>query len=991
MADLPATGAPSVGGSMSNELPVASNIVIRAASDEMLQGAEQVPQALETAPVSQPGVRKRKSAASSQRNKATSNDDKAGTRAKSGCYTCRIRRKKCDERTNENGACETCVRLRLQCLGFGPKRPEWLRSQANVTDLRNRIKDFLASQGMIKGHANNRGPGIPELDGVGTSSGSAQNPNLGFEVLPQPVTPALTLGGADTGDIGGPSTAGPALDGTGYRTIQLSSVRDKSPSVVTLDPALAGSHEDDHNGYPQDSPCPNNEAYREQQPFLWLGPSNFTPQLPTRASASTPLPTLILHPDDLIAMDDDDDPEPLLFTHSNVTVQRHPQSADVQALIRRTPIPAPALFGTANDFLGAYKSQLLNLQFLMGDPTAVHSIILHTLEEHRPTAEAAMLLAKIAFVKTRRSEIRNVLQEVKDIGDGLEGCFNALTPTHRPVPRSEAILALMAVSVLLFAGGQYFPAGRPSPSGGMFSPPSSPSSNGLSFLPWIDTLLRYAKQVLRFGYPHSLSNFQSNPSDLRTAFHTTLDSTDRFIILTSIWFDTVSSITSQEAPLLGEITDALMNPSAAPNSQIRSQHFQMQPSGIGLGLHVDIPPSSRSVHSGASDYGNSFGRGVPQYGGSQAPYTPSPVDIFHQQNGSYMRPMMTPSQQVQDHNYSPVIPPFMPAAVAPASSSATPYNAMSGYRDHYPTPPHSDRPLPFSQPSSPNPQQGYHAQNVHHHAMSMQTPMYVEAWTSGAAASSPTPTAPSPPPEIQPEDIMGASSLSLWTIAQTSLLELRRRKNDPPLDNMQLVTEGQHLLSLLATERPSSPPNSHFLHIEDGGRWSMKREREVAREVSKRCFNAAATLYVCSVIEFDKIGARGVKEGVEGVIKALRAARKASTVRPPTSNTSRLDEDEAQETADQIFPEKTSLPVLRSLYFPIFICGALTNDPHIRAEIEEMLRGETMSMSHSSSIGNAASVLGLLRDLWRTHAWQYKRGEQVNWREGICSQRILLI
>lgn len=34
---------------------------------------------------------------------------------------------KCDERPNEVGQCETCVRLRVECLGFGTKRPEWLR------------------------------------------------------------------------------------------------------------------------------------------------------------------------------------------------------------------------------------------------------------------------------------------------------------------------------------------------------------------------------------------------------------------------------------------------------------------------------------------------------------------------------------------------------------------------------------------------------------------------------------------------------------------------------------------------------------------------------------------------------------------------------------------------------------------------------------------------------------------------------------------------
>lgn len=75
---------------------------------------------------------------------------KGAVRAKSGCYTCRIRRKvstppsgclrrvrvlvahfyllkKCDEKPDKEGNCQTCSRLRLQCLGFGAKRPDWMR------------------------------------------------------------------------------------------------------------------------------------------------------------------------------------------------------------------------------------------------------------------------------------------------------------------------------------------------------------------------------------------------------------------------------------------------------------------------------------------------------------------------------------------------------------------------------------------------------------------------------------------------------------------------------------------------------------------------------------------------------------------------------------------------------------------------------------------------------------------------------------------------
>ncbi|KIL67546.1 hypothetical protein M378DRAFT_9324 [Amanita muscaria Koide BX008] len=78
---------------------------------------------------------------------------KGAARAKSGCYTCRIRRKKCDEQKSDHGSCKTCDRLHLECLGYGVKRPEWLRESQTVVGMRNKIKKFLASQGMIKGHS----------------------------------------------------------------------------------------------------------------------------------------------------------------------------------------------------------------------------------------------------------------------------------------------------------------------------------------------------------------------------------------------------------------------------------------------------------------------------------------------------------------------------------------------------------------------------------------------------------------------------------------------------------------------------------------------------------------------------------------------------------------------------------------------------------------------------------------------------------------------
>ncbi|KZT29973.1 hypothetical protein NEOLEDRAFT_491030 [Neolentinus lepideus HHB14362 ss-1] len=67
-----------------------------------------------------------------------------------GCWTCRVRRKKCDEQ-REGDSCATCRRLRINCLGWGPRRPEWLKDKEAVKRYKEEIKAQLARQGMIRG------------------------------------------------------------------------------------------------------------------------------------------------------------------------------------------------------------------------------------------------------------------------------------------------------------------------------------------------------------------------------------------------------------------------------------------------------------------------------------------------------------------------------------------------------------------------------------------------------------------------------------------------------------------------------------------------------------------------------------------------------------------------------------------------------------------------------------------------------------------------
>ncbi|KAH8831449.1 fungal-specific transcription factor domain-containing protein [Flagelloscypha sp. PMI_526] len=71
---------------------------------------------------------------------------------KGGCWTCRLRRKKCDEqRDSEHDACRTCKRLSIECLGWGSKRPDWMRDKRKVEEHKAKIKAQLIRAGLVRG------------------------------------------------------------------------------------------------------------------------------------------------------------------------------------------------------------------------------------------------------------------------------------------------------------------------------------------------------------------------------------------------------------------------------------------------------------------------------------------------------------------------------------------------------------------------------------------------------------------------------------------------------------------------------------------------------------------------------------------------------------------------------------------------------------------------------------------------------------------------
>ncbi|WVF69939.1 hypothetical protein IAT40_004724 [Kwoniella sp. CBS 6097] len=77
-------------------------------------------------------------------------------RGKTGCITCRLRKKRCDE---AKPICATCTRLGIECMGYGAKRPKWLREKENAKKAKQDIKDIVSSRRSSKV---TKGPGSAE-------------------------------------------------------------------------------------------------------------------------------------------------------------------------------------------------------------------------------------------------------------------------------------------------------------------------------------------------------------------------------------------------------------------------------------------------------------------------------------------------------------------------------------------------------------------------------------------------------------------------------------------------------------------------------------------------------------------------------------------------------------------------------------------------------------------------------------------------------------
>ncbi|TVY56877.1 Pestheic acid cluster transcriptional regulator 3 [Lachnellula cervina] len=68
-------------------------------------------------------------------------------RSKAGCWTCRLRKKKCDEK---HPFCSTCEALTITCYGYGPK-PDWMDNGEEEKAMAHSIKQVVKHTSRRKG------------------------------------------------------------------------------------------------------------------------------------------------------------------------------------------------------------------------------------------------------------------------------------------------------------------------------------------------------------------------------------------------------------------------------------------------------------------------------------------------------------------------------------------------------------------------------------------------------------------------------------------------------------------------------------------------------------------------------------------------------------------------------------------------------------------------------------------------------------------------
>ncbi|TCD71987.1 hypothetical protein EIP91_000119 [Steccherinum ochraceum] len=394
---------------------------------------------------------------------------KGAVRAKSGCYTCRIRRKKCDEQPNAEGACQTCVRLRLQCLGFGAKRPDWMRPSHPTPTLSAGSNGDYRQQGPMTSHVR-EGPHYATLP-----------PPEQQQYHPPPPPPSWQS--PHVPELGHPDAAMP----TRGLPPMPDMIYPNPPNSMLPPPSLVNVNSSSPSWLNGTS---SSSSYNHRS----LPPaSNPHPHLPQLVSSYGP------HYHYSYPVEEE------------MTVVSNTPGPLIPAQL---PVVLPSIPQEQTRFVRHYLHNVLPIQYLLA-PTAITSSMLHLIQTYPSARDAACMLSALHMHCMQLDGLAETQQAVSTTYRRLEETLLHRGNASRDgmYTEGDAMAGLHVVSTFLFSGGRG------------------------SWDLFLDIAIKFVSDVLNDP------KFYGPEDVLKKCSETT-----RFIIKTTMWFDVLASVTTQQIP-----------------------------------------------------------------------------------------------------------------------------------------------------------------------------------------------------------------------------------------------------------------------------------------------------------------------------------------------------------------------------------------------------------------------------------------------------------
>ncbi|KAJ3565172.1 hypothetical protein NP233_g7807 [Leucocoprinus birnbaumii] len=482
---------------------------------------------------------------------------KGAVRAKSGCYTCRIRRKVCrpnvmNSPTNRVTVPPVSGSVSNAWASVASDLMPSSQENRNVLQLRDKIKNFLASQGDDQGPFGLRGSSSSPPSRSQTLSNEDYAPrhhhqtsNTRGNWVPPPMEQAYRH-----------SNGHYAAHGSEYRSTSPQSIdyppQIPSPPHSLVQPLRNAYRHNRHHPY-------RNGHYQRPNPVLVHHLPNWTP---AKASGLSPsynwddnamavMPGMGM---EFFSQDGQFNSAPADFSWTEpnggngayVPMPNYgaPQGADTASQQYMFEIPMnvnyPFRLHDVFSCLQRYKTEVVTVQYLLGTKF-IREHIANTMgmsdEELTSEQQAAALLSRVHFLRFASPPEQLVLQSETDVRLKLMEVETLLNQSV-PAPKSEdAMAALHLISVILFDGGH---SGK-----------------------WREYLAFAANYVQ--AKMRGTIKYNNGIEELRR-----LDDKEAFIVKTAMWFDVLASVTTNESPLLLNIVRSLFKPDQSGLSELAS-------------------------------------------------------------------------------------------------------------------------------------------------------------------------------------------------------------------------------------------------------------------------------------------------------------------------------------------------------------------------------------------------------------------------------------